>query len=215
MQRKYKFFYNFVLPVRKESTMRKIIVDRNPGVHKLRAFQDEEWKFIAGTEQKYMVSNYGRIKSFLGNAEGKTLKQCVTKGFRTVCIRINGKRKSVLVHKLTAEAFLEKGAEDDMVVHLDWNKGNNHYKNLKWVNRNDGYARILHRLHERNRNYPRKRKVTNSKLSHHDIEVLKSMLERGVKQKVIAQLFCVSEMQVSRIKRGENWGQIEARIQKN
>jgi hypothetical protein len=177
---------------------------------KLRQITDENWKFIPGTEDLYMISNYGRVKSFCGNSEGKLLKQSETKGFKTVCIRVNGKRKTVLVHKLTAESFLDKSSDHDMVVHLDWNKGNNNYKNLKWVNRNDGYERILNRLHERNRNNPRKRKVTNSKLAIKDIEVLKSMLERGVKQKVIAQLFCISEMQVSRIKKGENWGQVKS-----
>lgn len=179
--------------------------DRN-----LRQITDEQWKFISGTDNMYMISNYGRVKSFCGNPEGKLLKQSETKGFKTVCIRVDSKRKTVLVHKLTATAFLEKTSDHDMVVHLDWNKGNNNYKNLKWVNRNDGYERILSRLHERNRNNPRKRKVTNSKLDIKDIEVLKSMLERGVKQKVIAQLFCISEMQVSRIKRGENWGQVKS-----
>jgi hypothetical protein len=178
-------------------------------MRKLRHITDEKWKFIPGTKNLYMISNYGRVKSFCGNPEGKLLKQSETKGFKTVCIRVDGKRKTVLVHKLTAESFLEKSTDHDMVVHLDWNKGNNNYKNLKWVNRNEGYERILTRLHERNRNNPRKRKVTNSKLEIKDIEVLKSMLERGVKQKVIAQLFCISEMQVSRIKRGENWGQVK------
>jgi hypothetical protein len=180
-----------------------------PEERKLRQITDEKWKFVPGTEDLYMISNYGRVKSFCGNSKGKLLKQSDTKGFKTVCIRVNGKRKTVLVHKLTAESFVQKASDHDMVVHLDWNKGNNYFKNLKWVNRDEGYARILTRLHERNRNNPRKRKVTNSKLAIKDIEVLKSMLERGVKQKVIAQLFCISEMQVSRIKRGENWGQVK------
>ncbi len=178
---------------------------------KLHALQDEKWKVIPGTEEKYMVSNYGRVKSYSANSEGKILKLSATKGFKTVCIRINGKRKTVLVHKLTAEAFVPKNDGDNMIVHLDWNKGNNYYKNLQWTNRENGYKRILGRLHEQNRRNPRKRKVTNSKLGKADIEVLKSMLKRGVKQKVIAQLFCISEMQVSRIKKGENWGSIKAK----
>ena len=73
----------------------------------------------------------------------------------------------------------------------------------------------MSRLHQRNREIPRKRKVTNSKLGKQDIVLLKSMLERGVKQKVIAQLFCISEMQVTRIKKGENWGQIKAGVSNN
>ncbi|MDA3865181.1 MAG: NUMOD4 domain-containing protein [Salinivirgaceae bacterium] len=187
---------------------------RNIAIHyaggrNLRQIQDEEWRYIPGTDKKYEVSNYGRVKSYCSNSSEKILKPSVTGGFKTVCIRIEGKRKTVLVHKLTAEAFVNRNPNEDMVVHLDWNKGNNHHQNLKWVSRDEGYKRLLERLHQGNRDNPRKRKVTNSKLEKQDIQVLKGMLERGVKQKVIAKLFCISEMQVSRIKRGENWANIE------
>jgi len=39
--------------------------------------------------------------------------------------------------------------------------------------------------------------------------LLKSMLQRGVVQAKIAKMFCISEMQVTRIKRGENWGHVQ------
>jgi len=34
------------------------------------------------------------------------------------------------------------------------------------------------------------------------------MLQRGVTQQIIAKMFRISDMQVSRIKRGENWGHV-------
>lgn len=188
--------------------MRKLIVQQI-GERSLRSIDDETWKTIPDTDNKYAVSNYGRVKSFCNSTQGKILKSSNTKGFKTVCIRVQGKRKTVLVHKLTAEAFVEKNENSEMIIHLDWNKGNNYYKNLAWVARSDGYKRILTKLHQGNRENPRKRKVTNSKLEIKDIEILKSMLLRGVKQKVIAKLFCISEMQVTRIKKGENWASIE------
>jgi len=52
--------------------------------------------------------------------------------------------------------------------------------------------------------------IRNSKLKAEDVKVLKSMLEKGIKQNVIAKLFSISEMQVTRIKRGENWAHIKA-----
>ena len=176
---------------------------------KLKRITDEEWKYIPNTQNKYMVSNYGRIKSFCNNAEGKILKLSITKGFKTACVKYGEIRKTVLIHRLTAELFVDKEPDQDMVIHIDWNKSNNYYKNLQWVNRENGYSRILTRLHQINRTNPRKRKVTNSKLCPEDIEVLKTMLSKGIKQKVIAELFCISEMQVSRIKKGDNWGHIK------
>jgi DNA invertase Pin-like site-specific DNA recombinase len=50
--------------------------------------------------------------------------------------------------------------------------------------------------------------VTYSKLKLEEVALIKSMLKRGVKQKLIAKMFCISEMQITRIKRGENWNEV-------
>ncbi len=55
--------------------------------------------------------------------------------------------------------------------------------------------------------------IRNSKLKPDDVKVLKGMLEKGIKQNVIAKLFSISEMQVTRIKRGENWSMIKAPVE--
>jgi DNA invertase Pin-like site-specific DNA recombinase len=49
----------------------------------------------------------------------------------------------------------------------------------------------------------------NTKLKPEDVRQMKQMLKRGVKQNVIAKLFAISEMQVTRIKRNENWAAID------
>ena len=54
-----------------------------------------------------------------------------------------------------------------------------------------------------------KTQINNSKLKERDVVLLKSMLQRGVTQASIAKMFCISEMQVTRIKRGENWGHVQ------
>ena len=51
----------------------------------------------------------------------------------------------------------------------------------------------------------------NAKLDVSQVEQIKAMLERGVKGNLIAKMFKVSEMQITRIKRGENWGHVNAR----
>ena len=35
------------------------------------------------------------------------------------------------------------------------------------------------------------------------------MLQKGVPNVKIAKMFCISDMQVTRIKRGENWGHVQ------
>ncbi len=176
---------------------------------KLKKINDEEWKQVACADKKYFVSNYGRIKSFCyDKINGKILNPGMTKGFQTVTFKSNGKKKTHLVHKLVAIAFVPRKSDEHIIsTHLDWNKTNNHYSNLKWLTRKESYDRIIPRLQEINR-VKNKGLVRNSKLKPEDVKKLKEMLHKGIKQNVIAKLFSISEMQVTRIKRGDNWANI-------
>jgi len=93
------------------------------------------------------------------------------------------------------------------VIHLDWNKQNNYFKNLQWVTKDYSYKR-MHAVLQEKRKLSGKT-VTSSKLKPEDVQVLKGMLAKGVKQNVIARLFRISEMQVTRIKRNENWANVQ------
>lgn len=175
---------------------------------RLKKLEDEVWQVIANTDKKYEVSNYGRVRSYRQNSlEGKILNPSKIGGFKVVSVKYKGAPKHFLVHKLVAEAFVTKASKKEtVVIHLDWNKTNNHYTNLQWATREFSYARMHKRLQEE-----RKKKgkvVTYSKLKIEEVGLVKSMLERGVKQKLIAKMFCISEMQVTRIKRGENWKEV-------
>ncbi|HOK50282.1 MAG TPA: NUMOD4 domain-containing protein [Bacteroidales bacterium] len=170
--------------------------------------EKEVWKIIPYTDHKYEVSNFGRVKSYCQDQEkGKILKPSKIGGFYVVSLKVKGKSRHFLVHKLVAEAFVSKENDsDEVVIHLDWDKTNNYYKNLKWVSKNECYQRMHKKLQE-----DRKKKgkvVTYSKLKAEEVALIKSMLARGVKQKLIAKMFCVSEMQITRIKKGENWKEI-------
>ncbi len=176
---------------------------------KLRKIDDEVWKELTFPDKKYEISNYGRIKSYCYDREnGRIVKLGNIKGFYNVSLRVDGKKRSYLVHKLTAEYFISKSAdEQDVVIHLDWNKQNNHVSNLQWVTKEESYRRMHKALQEARKKAGKV--VTSSKLSKEDVAIIKGMLEKGVKQNVISKMFCVSEMQVSRIKRKENWAEVE------
>lgn len=173
-------------------------------------FENEEWREIIGKNGEYYISSYGRVKSFRVNKKtGKILRLSQVNGFAVITMKINDKPTTQLVHKLVAGAFVPKPSPDcTHVIHMDWNIKNNHYTNLQWVTRKENYERILPKLHEINRLNP-SRAVTHAKLKLEDVKVLKSMLQRGIKQSIIAKAFCISEMQVTRIKRGENWGNVQ------
>ncbi|WP_044214019.1 NUMOD4 domain-containing protein [Saccharicrinis fermentans] len=175
----------------------------------MRKLEDEEWKAIPHTDGKYHVSNYGRIKSFCyDSVEGKIVKSGNIKGYKSINLRIKGQKKTLLVHKMVAELFIpERDETKTVVIHIDWNKLNNHVSNLQWLSREESFKRSQSKLIE-----ARKKKgkiVTHSKLTRNDVVAIKEMLERGRKQKVIAQLFCVSEMQISRIKNNVSWSEVK------
>lgn len=94
----------------------------------------EEWRPIAGAEGLYEISNFGRVKSL---RRGKIMSPTDNgNGYRKVCLgRVNGKRQNRYVHRLVADAFLERPDGATEVNHKDFNKANNSAENLEWVTR--------------------------------------------------------------------------------
>ena len=76
-------------------------------IDKIKDLPDEVWLPIEGYDEKYMVSNMGRIKS-LKHTTAKLLTAFVNnKGYARICLSKNGKGKHFLVSRLVADAFCE------------------------------------------------------------------------------------------------------------
>lgn len=95
----------------------------------------EAWKPIKGYEGFYEVSNKGRVRSVERlNARGQHRKgkAISANSIQQVSLYKDGKRKNFLVHKLVADAFLEKPQANEKLIHVDGNPENNCVENLKW-----------------------------------------------------------------------------------
>ena len=91
----------------------------------------EMWKDIQGYEEKYQISNIGRIKNKINN---RLLRPRVgTYGYYKVNLYKNKKVKTIEIHRLVAEAFIENPESKSEVNHIDGNKLNNNITNLEWV----------------------------------------------------------------------------------
>ncbi len=177
---------------------------------RLRKLDDEIWKEVPATNGKYKVSNYGRVKSFAFNKEdGKIMTPSIMGHFNTIKVRVDQKVTNWYIHKLVAEVFIPKPDEQlEHVIHIDMNYNNNHTSNLKWVSKKE----LMKQQAKRNSKSFDRSIIRNSKLKEEDVAVLKALIQRGVTNVEIAKLFCISEMQVTRIKRGENWGHVKPKM---
>lgn len=95
----------------------------------------EVWKDICGYEGMYQVSNLGNVRSLNYRNTGIT-KNLVPKvnnsGRLWVELRIFGKGKPMLIHRLVGEAFIPNPDNLPQINHKDENPKNNCVENLEW-----------------------------------------------------------------------------------
>ncbi len=187
-------------------------------MQKVKSFWNERWVKVApenGDEinNEYFLSDYGRVKRFIPDLGEELLNVRIDQGgFRRVIISVvnSEKRKAFTfpIHKKIAEYFVKKKNPDaKFVLHIDDNKDNNHYKNLKWVTRDELTVRWRERgvFNFRNGNNFSATKMTESR-----VRLLKKKIKEGkTKKKILARQFNISYMQLNRIERGENWGHVK------
>ncbi|HMI07968.1 MAG TPA: hypothetical protein VK528_10510 [Flavobacterium sp.] len=168
--------------------------------------------------KRYAVSNYGRLVSFNLSIkeDGKEIKGGRSDGYKTLHYRYTDKKgkkrnKYIFLYKLIAEYFIPKDSEDQAhVLHLDYVRDNDKVNNLKWATREEMLAhsrKSPHVIASRVRKTVRDgRKLTTTQV----IRLKKQLLDpqRKTRMKILAKQFNVSEMQLYRIKSGENWGHI-------
>ena len=101
----------------------------------------ENWKEIKGYEGKYEVSNKGKIRSLNYRNQKGLIKEMTPSlsnvGYLMFPLPFNKKQKSVCVHRIVAETFLELPIDFDVVRytvnHIDGDKLNNNVCNLEWM----------------------------------------------------------------------------------
>jgi len=195
----------------------------------LKKYWDEKWETVdlshLNLRKKYSISNYGRIISYKEKMEvGKILKATDINGYAAFRYRqfvktdegTKPKSSQIYIHRLVGEYHLgPKPTEDHIyILHLDYNKLNNHISNLRWATKRE---MEIHQQSSPLVIAARKRRIElhiqgYRKLNEAQVIRLKKKLldpNRKTRLKILAKQFGVSEMQLHRIKTGQNWGHIK------
>jgi hypothetical protein len=186
--------------------------------NKIKSFWNEKWVLVKTKYPtatcNYMVSNHGRIKSVVKTTGTEKLIKGSTdnRGFTVVNIRLAGdKRGHFYPHKVIAEHFIPKPKGDgyEYIIHLDRDKKNNNWRNMKWVTQ----RQLFDDQKERGVGIYSKEKHQNAKhvkMTETKVALLKKRIKEGkTKWKVLAKSFGITETQLRRIERGENWGYVK------
>ncbi len=176
----------------------------------LNKYRNEVWKQIDFetdlSHAKYEVSSVGRVKSYaVDKVNGKVMKGSNVNGYLSVMIRFDKKvSQTYYIHRLVAQTFLPKPTADQkFVVHLDYDKQNNHRFNLKWMSDEES------RCHNNQNPAILRSRSTGYKLTESDVRVIKRLLKSNkTRLSIIAKRFNITHTQLNRIRSGENWGKV-------
>ncbi len=191
----------------------------------IRLYPNEEFREIetkVPMKYRYAVSNRGRLISFTHEfRDGNLLGGSMSDGYKVFRYRRkNEEGKNIytthFVYKMVAEFFIPRTSEDqNYVIHLDYVRDNDAVENLRWVTYEEAIAhrkKSPHVIESKRKLIEHNIKSDGRKLTSTSVIRLKKMLNdpnRKTRIKIIAKQFGISEMQVHRIKRGENWGHIK------
>lgn len=195
-------------------------------MNKITPFRNEIWENISfedfdSEREEMQVSNYGRIKKRKLNEENFILvKQTIVNKFYTFTYPSKSKvnkygkkaRKSLYVHKIVANTFLEKEEHKKFVIHKNHNLADNTLSNLMFANQKELTAHQLSNPKRIEADKAKLKKATYYKLTETEVIRLKKKLNKPnqrTRMKMIAKEFGISTMQLHRIKTGENWGHVK------
>jgi hypothetical protein len=189
----------------------------------IKKIEGEKWRQVVfdnweTMQRKYAISSMGRMASYNDSVlkDGVLLKGSDIEGYKVLRLRVKGKYVAFLFHRLVAEYFLKrKKPEHTLVIHLNYKKQDNHLQNLRWASKEE--------VADHSKQSPAvkayRKKVSESipdikkglKLTVAQVRQIKKLLQnpnRKLTYKQIAAKYSISEMAITRINRGENWGYI-------
>ena len=132
----------FIWRYYKYKSKKSQIKSNNNKIKNIKDINGEIWSNILGYEGKYMVSNFGRVKSlsrevnnikYVYVINNKILKQHKdVNGYLNIVLKNNGVCKTYKIHRLVAKSFVKNHENKTQVNHINGIKSDNRFVNLEW-----------------------------------------------------------------------------------
>lgn len=166
--------------------------------------QNRLWRPVKGYEKLYEVSSMGDVRSLGGRrgSRAKMLRQHGLRGYMRVDLCTGGKRKSYLVHRLVAEAFIANPENKPFINHIDGIPYHNYIINLEWCD------------HQENMNHANAIGLINNKGERHGMHKLTQSEAMYIKEhtlmtaRQLSDMFMVSEAAIYDIWARRTWRSI-------
>lgn len=162
----------------------------------------EIWKEVPFSKNGHKISNIG---NFI-NAQGKLMKiNTDGRGYSVVNIALKNqeKYKTIRIHRLVAQLFIPNPHNLPIVMHLDDNKKNCHFMNLKWgTTLENNRSAIINGL-----NIPAKG-VRRNKSNLTELDVIEIFKSKETSRKLAEKYGVVSHNSILAIKNGLSWNHI-------
>ncbi len=169
------------------------------------------WKLM---RNNYAISSHGRAASYKEDifADGKVLEGSLTSGYKTLNLHIEGNNGTIYFHREVAKLFNKKNsAKEKFVIHLNYNKTDNHTNNLKWATQKDAIAHQQKSPYKLAYKKVQTARTKGLKLNSKQVKLIKTILDnprRRLTHQQIADKYKVTPMTIYRIKSGESWGSV-------
>lgn len=174
---------------------------------------EETWKDVPGYGGFYEASSLGRIRAkerlvekatrhggmMIQRYQARILNPSVEKGYLRVHLGFDGKKIKAWVHSLVLRAFVGEPAEDQITRHLNGVRTDNRPENLAWGTHLENMAD--RKAHGK---YAEADRHVMAKLTREDVRLIRESKQSGAD---LARLLCVSQSQISSIRKGKSWRQ--------
>lgn len=161
----------------------------------------EKWEYVDGFGENYVVSSKGVIRSLKRKCPSKDGKFRIVpekeiskwknfRGYELVSLHRDGRKISIPVHRIVAQAFIQNKEKKGEVNHKDGDKSNNNLENLEWCTRIENQhhsINVLGKHHAGEKHY-------NCKLSVDIVEKMRALFNTGLYTKTdVGKMFGVKK----------------------